>query len=113
MKAPEVFLGRILPRYGQSVTMTRRDGCRETGKAIIQPVLEKTGDKEQARFTPLGVKSTDCFLYLGAPDLALDQAAYVTCQGRDYVIRQAHPVWVGEYRTHWWGILRPREEGNG
>lgn len=111
MNVLNAFPGWILPRYGQTVSLTRRDGGRETGHAMIQPVLEKASDREQKIVTPLGEKFTDRFLYLGAPELALDQAAYLTCQGQDYVIRQAQPVWVGGTCTHWWGLLVRREEG--
>lgn len=111
MKVFDAFPRWVLPRYGQTVTLTRRDGGQETGRAMLQPILEKAGGKAQEIFTPLGVKSNNRYLYLGPPDLALDQAAYLTCEGRDFAIRQAQPVRVGESCTHWWGILAGREEG--
>ena len=64
--------GRILAQYGQSVTLRRGEeerGCR----AFLQPVRERREDWYQELPTPLGTVLRDQWLYLGPPELSLEE----------------------------------------
>ena len=40
---------------------------------------------------------------------------HIASMGTEYVFRALQPVYVGERRSHWWGVLqvRDREEESG
>lgn len=94
----------LLERYGQAVQV-ERDGAALTGRAFLQPVLERREDWVQALPTPLGVVRKDRFLYLGEPGLPLEHGDRVVCRGGSYRVQAAQAVYVGERLSHWWGVL--------
>lgn len=111
MSAREEFL-RVLRKYGNSVSVYRAGAeTPETGLAFLQPILNR-GSGEQELPTSLGTVCQDQFLYLGDPDLSLEQLGdgYVLCGGVKYTVRTAQPIrWGGELH-HWWAVLTPRDE---
>ena len=98
----------ILRRYGEPVSVIPRAGGAGQGtRAFVQPVLDR--GTEQREPSPLGLRREDRFLYLGPPDIPLEDGGQVAWRGGRYDIQAAHLV--GE--QHWWALLRPgdREEG--
>ena len=87
--------GRILAQYGQSVTLRRGEeerGCR----AFLQPVRERREDWYQELPTPLGTVRRDQWLYLGPPELSLEETngLCVEWNGLRFAVRAAQPVCV-------------------
>ena len=82
--------GRILARYGQSVTLRR-------------------GEEERAcrAFLQLGTVRRDQWLYLGPPGLSLEETngLCVEWNGLRFAVRAAQPVCVGEETLYWWALL--------
>lgn len=99
----------VLERYGQKVTV-----CGEMGgpsvktRAFLQSVPDKREDQRIP--TPLGLRREDRFLYLGPPDVPLKDGDMVEWEGQSYLVQSAHPVGAGQI-NHWWGLLRPRNQG--
>ena len=98
--------GRILAQYGQSVTLRRGEeerGCR----AFLQPVRERREDWYQELPTPLGTARRDQWLYLGPPELSLEETngLCVEWNGLRFAVRAAQPVCVGEETLYWWALL--------
>lgn len=98
--------GRILARYGQSVTLRRGEeerGCR----VFLQPVRERREDWYQELPTPLGTARRDQWLYLGPPELSLEETngLCVEWNGLRFAVRAAQPVCVGEETLYWWALL--------
>lgn len=98
--------GRILAQYGQSVTLRRGEeerGCR----AFLQPVRERREDWYQELSTPLGTVRRDQWLYLGPPELSLEETngLCVEWNGLRFAVRAAQPVCVGEETLYWWALL--------
>ncbi len=101
----------ILRRYGRAVTLYPRDGgAAMAGYAFLQPMPETKQSRRQRLPSPLGESCEARFLYLGSTALALDAAAFLCCEGRDYDIRQAQQIHLGRLPHHWRAILRLREE---
>lgn len=96
----------ILKRFGQRVTL--RSGEREMPvQALIQPCLEEK--REQEAPGPLGLERQDRLRYMGPADCHLDLDTLVVWKGREYRVQSARLV--GErICSHWWAILRPRDE---
>ncbi len=96
----------ILKRFGQRVTLCA--GEREAPvQALIQPCLEEQREQETAG--PLGLERQERLRYMGPADCPLDPDTLVVWKGREYRVQSAHLV--GErICSHWWAILRPRDE---
>lgn len=101
--------GAILRRYGQPVFLEGAAGKRE-GRAFVQPILERGGAQTQQVPTPLGRRRADRFLYLGAPDVSVACGDRVECMGSHYRVSCAQMIRIGEKTSHWWAMLRPRDE---
>ena len=98
--------GRIRGQYGQSGTLRRGEeerGCR----AFLQPVRERREDWYQELPTPLGTVRRDQWLYLGPPELSLEETngLCVEWNGLRFAVRAAQPVCVGEETLYWWALL--------
>ncbi len=104
---------RVVAQWGQAVTVHDPDGTEKTGKAFIQPVLDRREDWKQEVPTPLGLRRRDRFLYLGEPTLSMVdmEGGWVTWMGQAYTVQAAQPIYTGGTLSHWWGVLTPRDEG--
>lgn len=98
--------GRILAQYGQSVTLRRGEEERAY-RAFLQPVRERREDWDQEMPTPLGTVRRDQWLYLGPPELSLEETngLCVEWNGLRFAVRAAQPVCVGEETLYWWALL--------
>ena len=98
--------GRILARYGQSVTLRRGEEERAC-RAFLQPVRERREDWYQELPTPLGTVRRDQWLYLGPPELSLEETngLCVEWNGLRFAVRAAQPVCVGKETLYWWALL--------
>ncbi|MDR3861857.1 MAG: hypothetical protein Q3X65_07285, partial [Flavonifractor sp.] len=78
-------------------------GCR----AFLQPVRERREDWYQELPTPLGTVRRDQWLYLGPPELSLEETngLCVEWNGLRFAVRAAQPVCVGEETLYWWALL--------
>lgn len=100
----------VLTKYGQQVTIY--PGGQDAGqaaRAFVQALREGRG--EQLSPSPLGLRREERFLYLGAPDAALQPGDRVDWAGRRFQVQSAHPVYAGREPSHQWAVLRPRDGG--
>ena len=76
-------------------------------RAFLQPVRERREDWYQEMPTPLGTVRRDQWLYLGPPELSLEETngLCVEWNGLRFVVRAAQPVCVGEETLYWWALL--------
>ena len=72
--------GRILARYGQSVTL-RRGEEEQDCRAFLQPVRERREDWYQELPTPLGTARRDQWIYLGPPELPVSSGMAAVSSG--------------------------------
>lgn len=108
---------RILERYGQAVRLCGGAGADQEVRAFLQPVTQRREDWRQEAPTPLGVRDQARFLYLGPPEVPLDELGdgFLEWRGRRFQVRVCQPAYVGEVLSHWWAVLeaRDREGGDG
>lgn len=96
----------ILYRYGQDVTLSRGEE-RRTVKALVQPVLDRSGEQEEP--SPLGTGRQERFLYLGPVEQPMETDTVVEWQGRRYRVKRTHVAGV-EICPYRWAVLCPRDE---
>ena len=98
----------ILDRYGQAVELLGPGDQEGTAvRAFLQPVRERREDWYQELPTPLGTVRRDQWLYLGPPELSLEETngLCVEWNGLRFAVRAAQPVCVGEETLYWWALL--------
>lgn len=101
---------QLMRQYGQSVELVRAGEVTPT-RAFLQPITRKREEQAQYLPTPLGLRREDDFLYLGPPQLELKAGRdRVRWGGRTFLIRTAHPIYVGSGISHWWAVLVPADK---
>ena len=99
-------LEAVLRRYGQQVRWP--ESGRE-GLAFVQPILTRRETPMSVQ-TPLGRADRRRWLYIGGGDNALAEGDRLSCQGMDFRVREAMPVWWEGELLYWWGTLLPERE---
>ena len=92
----------LLDKYGQSVTLCRREGEKETIRAFLQPVTERRETWRQTEPSPMGAVRKDRFLCLAGADTPLENMEAA-----------AQPICIGDTVSHWWAILTVEDPGEG
>ena len=97
----------LLAKYGQSVTLCRREGEKETIRVFLQPVTERRETWRQTEPSPMGTVRKDRFLCLTGTDTPLENLEDGYLEWRDLRLRvsAAQPVYIGHTVSHWWAIL--------
>lgn len=101
----------ILARYGQQVTVYRSGEAQGTVcRAFLQPILERQGRQDVP--TALGTICRGRWLYLGDPLIPLDRLedGCVQWKGQRFEVVRVQPIYVGETLSHWWAVLKLRDE---
>jgi hypothetical protein len=101
----------LLARYGQPVDLHPAGQAQgQEVRAFLQPIRE-TG-KAQYLATPVGARRQDRFLYLGPPEgnLSPGDGSWLEFAGGRYEPETVQPIYIGSALSHWWAVLRPREE---
>lgn len=95
-------------RYGQSVELLRGEETAQVW-AFLRPVTRESGQGEQYRPTPLGLRREDRWLYLGEGPLSplSDRARW---NGTTFEVQSARPVYIGDTLTHWQALLVPEDK---
>lgn len=105
MSAGAIF-GRILRRYGADALLLGEDDTPLSGVRVLLQTIDSR--ELQHLPTPLGTEETSLFLCLAQGD-GFEKADGLSCEGKAYTIRNAHPVRVGKQVCHWRLILQARD----
>ena len=97
----------LLARYGQSVTLCRREGETETIRAFLQSVTERRETWRQTEPSPMGTVRKDRFLCLAGVDTPLEnlENGSLEWRGLRLKVSAAQPICIGDTISHWWAIL--------
>lgn len=96
----------IFRRYGQEVTVERRDETAKTVRAFLQPLRERGEGRPEP--SPIGGLDGRLWLYLGkAP---VDAGDLVTWEGRRFRVRSGRPHYIGAALSHWRAVLERARE---
>lgn len=98
---------KLLAKYGQSVTLCRREGETETIRVFIQSVTERRETWRQTEPSPMGTVRKDRFLCLAGADTPLEnlEDGYLEWRGLRLKVSAAQPICIGDTVSHWWAIL--------
>ena len=101
-----VIFSHILLRYGADALLLEEN---DTAFASARVLLQTIDSREAAQLpTSLGTKATALFLCL-AQGAGFEKADGLSCEGKAYTLRNAHPVRVGMQVCHWRLILEERD----
>ena len=99
------WVGEILRRYGQEVTVEREDRT-EAVRAFLQPVTQRSeGGPEPS---PIGGLDGRLWLYLGTS--AVQTGDVVLWNGRRFRVRSGRPHYIGARLSHWRAVLERARE---
>ena len=115
-KDDDLVIALVQQRCGQVQRLLRAGGIVIAAdveavyhdKAFFQPLREERA--LQLAPSPLGLRREDRFLYLGAPELAVQVDDLVEVDGQAYLVQSAHPIYAGKSVCHQWAVLRPRDK---
>lgn len=98
----------VIGRCGDEISLV--DGEETLSiRGVVQPVQSKT--VEQRLPTALGQMDEGRYLYLGLPDYPIDSRRHrIIWRGRPFGVENAHPIYVGDEISHWWGVLVAEDE---
>lgn len=98
---------KLLAKYGQSVTLCRREGETENIRVFLQPVTERRETWRQAEPSPMGTVRKDRFLCLAGADTPLEhlEDGYLEWRNLRLKVSAAQPIYIGDTVSHWWAIL--------
>ncbi len=100
------WVDEILRRYGQEVSVERRDETAETVRAFLQPMRSRSESGPEP--SPIGGLDGRLWLYLGkAPVRTGDQ---VDWNGRRFRARSGRPHYIGGSLSHWRAVLERARE---
>lgn len=99
------WVGEILRRYGQEVTVEREDRT-EAVRAFLQPVTQRSEGGPE----PLaaGVLDGRLWLYLGTS--AVQTGDVVLWNGRRFRVRSGRPHYIGARLSYWRAVLERARE---
>lgn len=93
----------LIARYGSQMKLLH-DGETYTVRAFLQDTHAKSQENVQREFSPLGEIPKGRFVYLGPVEPAAVAGDVLTWQGRQFLLRRAEPVLVGDTAVYRWGL---------
>lgn len=91
------------------------EGIESKALAIIQPMRYKNKLYIEMPRGELGIKDTECFLYLGSPEVDFsgkELDTVIMSNERNYNVSRAEQIKLGKETVYIWAVLSPRIEGN-
>lgn len=109
MNPAAALIQAALSTYGEAVTLNRPGGARRI-RAIVQPVTQDGAKGSDPLPSPLGLRDTGRYLYVGPPDEPLEGVTAVLWgKKRGRVLR--HELFsLGGTPHHMWALLELRGE---
>ena len=102
------WFSRALKRFGGEAIVTKM-GQNYDIKAIIQPMRYKNKMFLDSQITPIGTVDESCFLYLGPPDVYLEENSPVCnihFNGLRFMVVKTELLFFGGQHILNWAILR-------
>lgn len=94
---------KMILRYGSEMVLIH-DGQETSIRAFLQETQSRSQENAQREFSPLGEVYKGLHVYIGPvlPGAVIgDQIVY---QGRNFEMRRAEPVMVGNEKAYVWGL---------
>lgn len=81
------------------------DGTQQTVRAIIQPVRSNSRGAMERDAAGAGLSGPEQYVYIGPAAAPLADAAYLTADGVEYLVRRAERLYLGDEAIYVWGLL--------
>ena len=104
------YLDRALRKFGNTVHICR-NGRTEVSKAFVQPLRRRHRLYINDRYIPAGYFDNRYLLYIGSPDLPLDDGMRVTCKNTEYTVVTSEIFTAHDEDIYVWAILMPESTG--
>lgn len=104
----------MLETVGEKVAITQGP-IATIVKAIIQPMRYKNKLYLEMDWSNLGLKDSECFLYIGPPDVDFtgrESDIYIQTQDRAFCISRADRIRIGGETVYIWAVLTPKIKEN-
>ena len=100
------WIGEILEKYGQHVSVQTADGVAAT-RAFLQPVTEK-GEQVPETVTPIGWVDGRLWVYMGQVPVEEDDRIFWAEE--EFRVRSSREYQLGESSLYWWAALERAKE---
>ncbi len=100
----------MLQAIGEKVSVSVNGTANEV-YAIIQPMRYKNKLYLEQERTELGFKDSECFLYLGPPEVdfaGVERYTWIKTEDRSYNVSRADRITIRGKTQYIWAILSPR-----
>ncbi len=96
-------VGWILDRCGDEIILIEGEHRCEI-RGVIQPITQNSDEKRLP--TAIGQMDEGRYLYLGLPQYPIAaRQSEIVWRGQTFGVQNAHPIYIGDEISHWWGIL--------
>ena len=104
----------LFEKIGEKVSVCSRSGEKSVN-AVIQPMRYKNKLYLDMTWGELGFKDSECFLYLGPPEVdftGFESETHIKTNDRAYCVSRADRISVGGDIVYIWAVLTPRIKEN-
>lgn len=98
------LIAPLLRQYGETITVVRKNDS-ETVRAFLQPVMSRSWQNMQRLIPAGGQVPIGQFLYIGPPEVSVDDALELKLHGRSYLVRRVDSVYFREKLLFHWALL--------
>lgn len=109
---PVKKLKKMILKHGRRSWFVDNDNnvCSTEFSAFIEPLMYKNKMYIDSDITDIGYVDEFCYLYLGPPDVKIDDEDFSFRIATDeivYIVIKANPIFYNNERAYVWAILRP------
>ncbi len=98
------MIASLLRQYGDEVQIVR-EGKTESVRAFLQPVMSRSWQNMQRLIPEGGQVPIGQFLYVGPPDVSVEDAVEILLRGRAYLVRRVDTVSFQDKVLFHWALL--------
>lgn len=99
----ERYVKGILNRYGAALTV-RHGGTETACRGFLRPVTGKYWQNMEHVFSDIGQVPRGQYVYLGPPEVPLEQGDRVVLEGTVYLVRRGERILLRDRCLYRWGL---------
>lgn len=98
-------VGETIKRYGSKISVFS-GGDTKISSAFIEPLRYKNKVYVGGQYHHLGLGRNEKYLYIGPPDLELEEnASVIEMQNKKYIVKRCEIYYVSDRPVYVWAIL--------
>ena len=96
-----------IARLGGEMAITAGDSC-QNARAIVEPLRYRNRIYIGGEMHPLGQASREKYLFIGTPDISLQQnRSVIESVGGKYIVKRCETYYVQDRPVYVWAIMVP------